>query len=207
MATELDEGYSFKSNPFVKSKRGGVKGNKGNKDGSSKSVLKGGPKRGREHLCWGTNCDADATRLAGLKQRDVEKAKTEPVAFVPLCQSCAGKVSRRAEKKNLPAPNITPMTLSVSEAYKGQVDDTPSLDANSAVEALIKSKRAESDQIHKKQKQQPGGRYVKAPRSGNPNLGGKPVFKNIADIRRREEAEDLTLRVIRGDFHSLKNRN
>jgi len=192
---------AYSSNPFVKNKRGGVKGRK---SGGSKSVLEGGPKRGREHLCWGNKCEGDATKLAGLPTSNPEAAKTEPISFVPLCQSCAGKVSRRAEKKNLPAPHIGPMSRHVSELYKAQVDDVPSATPDSTVESLIRSKRAGEDAIHKKQKQYPGGQYRKAPKSGNPNTGGKPVFKVVADVRRRKEAEDLTLRALKGNFYSLK---
>lgn len=201
MAEYFDDGYSVsQQNPFVKSKRGGVKGNKG---GGSKSVLEGGPKRGREHLCWGNKCEADATRLAGLPTTNPETAKTEPISFVPLCPSCAGKVKRRAEKKNLPSPHIGPMSRNVSELYKLQVDEVPSATPNAAVESLIRGKRAQESSIYKKKKQQPGGRYVSAPRSGNINTGGQPFFKVASDVRRRKEAEALTLRALKGEFKSL----
>jgi hypothetical protein len=205
MSDTENKGYSVETpNPFVKSKRGGTKGNKG---GGSKSVLEGGPRRGREHLCWGTSCGSDATRLAGITNRDPDTSSVEPVSFVPLCQSCAGKVKRKAEKKGLEAPMITPMTRNVSELYKMEVD-APSATPDPNVEKFIKAHRAGDESIHsmgaaKKKHQTAGGRWVT--KSGNPNTGGKPIFKVAADVRRRKEAEGLTMRALKGEFESLKN--
>lgn len=198
MATDPNEGYSVTRNQFVKSKRGGVKGNKG---GGSKSVLEGGSVRGREHLCWGPKCGSDATKLAGISTQNPK----EPVAFVPLCQSCSGKATRRAEKKGLEKPLVTPMTRQVSELYKMQVD-APSATPNPEVESFIKKHRAGDESIHsmgaaKKKTQTTGGRWVT--KSGNPNTGGKPIFKVAADVRRRKEAAELTMRALKGEFKSL----
>lgn len=200
VADPANPGESRVGKTYVKSKRGGVKGNKG---GGSKSVLEGGPRRGREHLCWGPKCEADATKLAGISTNNPK----EPVSFVPLCPSCAGKATRRAEKKGLPKPNIGPMSREVSELYKMQVD-APSATPSAEVESFIKKHRAGDESIHsmgetKKRKQTAGGRWVKG--SGNPNTGGKPMFKVMADVRRRKEAEHLTMRVLKGEFESLKN--
>lgn len=189
-------------NPFKKSKRGGQIGHKSS---GSKSILEGAPTRNREHLCWGTKCESDATRLAGIPTTDPEAAKIEPISFVPLCQSCAGKAKRRAQKKNLPEPLVTPMTRYVNETYKLQVE-APSAKPDAAVEKFIAQRRLDGP-IDKQQKQYPGGQFRKAPRSGNPNTGGHPLFKTISDIRRRKEAEELTLGTIKKYRESQKNKN
>lgn len=210
MEQEENKGYSVvETGAFVKSKRGGKKGNKGGK-GGSKSVLEGGAPRKTDHLCWGPKCEGRATRLAGLPSGS-------NVSLVPLCPSCAGKVKRRAEKKNLPAPAITPMSRKNTELYKLATDNPTEVPSEStkAVDKLISSLRAGSDEIYsygegKRMHQTPGGRYVRPGTSGymmgNPKANTS-VVGSIADMRRRKEAENLTLRALRGEFDSLKNKD
>lgn len=200
--TDLDEGYSYeKPTPFVKGRRGGKSGNKGNKRGGT-SVLRGDAPRGREHLCWGTKCESDATRLAGIPTKN----SAEPIAFVPLCQSCAGKVKRRAEKRNLPEPRIGKMGTNESELYKLQVDSPPAEmksegDFNKPVEDLIKSKRAGTDLIYsmgegKSRVQSPGGKWKKGSQDFSGNPKGRADVKNIARERQyRNKARNLMFRM------------
>lgn len=208
MAEDFSDGYSVeKGYTYVKGKRGGKKGNKGNKSKNrSKSVLEGGATRKSDHICFGPKCESKATKIVSLGDAS---------SLVPLCPSCARKASVRADRRNLPAPQITSMTRQTSEWFKQSEEGateqrSPRTDA---VEKFIKEHRAGSAEIYgygetKVKKHHSGKRYTShgtpsSSKSGNPK-GKTKVHRFMSEQRNRDEAAKLTYRAIRGEFESLK---
>lgn len=210
---------------FKKTKAAGKKGNKG---GGSKSVLDGGKPRKQYDLCWGTKCDQPANRIAGIANTDPKTSKSEPTVLVPLCQSCAGKVKRRAAQRGLPTPEVSAMNRHESEQYRLYSNAASSsgigVDQSTGemkqsleqhfVDKMISSKRAGSTDIygygegnklgHQVNNRRWNDKSMKDRHAGNPK-NGHTIHSQIASLRQRKEAALLFNRVLKGEFQSLSD--